>query len=716
MSAATGTAETALGQMAHLRPRLKPHVEAFRHLYRGLPWYVFHDRAAHRFYRVSRSGAEIVGAMDGRRTLGEICEGLDEAGRQPVDPQAAAGFVMQLGALGLLQRDSTPDPAAMAERKARERRRLLAAQLRTPLAFKLPLFDPTRLVDAILPWCGWMFGPVGVGLWIAMVLLGAVLGVMHWGELTADFTDRMFSAQNLLLAWLVYPVVKAMHEMMHAITLRRAGVEVRQVGLLFAAFIPVPYVDATASATLERKWDRILIDAAGILVELFLGAVALLLWSSSEPGLLRAICYNVIMISGFSTLLFNGNPLQRYDGYYILADFIEIPGLGTRAAAYLGYLFQRYVLGRAEARAPTATPGEKAWFVLYGPLSFIYRFGLMLVIALHVAERYQALGILLGVWSVVGYAWPMLAGAVKGIGGEQPRARRFRALGGLGALGALILVVLFLLPAPNRLVVEGFVTVPEESIARSGVGAMVGRLLVEDGATVTAGQPLAQLADPAVSAKVERQMARQAELEVRYTRELSNDRVRAAIAAEELAQAKRELADARRDEAALLLRSPAAGQIVLATAAADLPGRFLVKGEQFALVYRPEAALVRALVPMSAIDALRHRLQGISLRPAYDTSAETPATLLRIVPAATDILPSPVLSLDGGGPFAVTRDGGNQLRMEEPAYEVQLRPDHPLPVTYLNGRVYLRFDLGTEPLAWQLWRELRLVFLRHLHA
>ncbi|MCQ4159246.1 hypothetical protein NON00_04830 [Roseomonas sp. GC11] len=726
MSASLGMMEAALGPLAHLRPRLKPGVEAFRHFYRGLPWYVFHDRAAHRFYRVSQGGADIVGAMDGRRSLGEICEGLE--GRQrPQDPQAAAGFVMQLGALGLLQQDGAPDTAAMAARKAQERRRLLAAQFRTPLSFKLPLFDPTRLVDALLPWCGWMFRPLGITLWFAVVLLGGVLGAMQWEALTEDLTDRLFSAQNLLLAWLVYPVVKALHELMHAITLRRAGVEVRQVGLLFAAFIPVPYVDASASATLERKGERMLIGAAGILVELFLGALALILWSIAEPGLLRAICYNIIMISGFSTLLFNGNPLQRYDGYYILADWLEIPGLGTRSAAYLGSLVQRHLLGRHSARVPMATPGEKVWFILYGPLSFVYRFGLMLVIALHVASFDQSLGLLLAAWSVVGYLWPMLAGAAGSLrgapdarGGGQGRgsggAGRLRALGGMGLLAAALGALLFLLPVPHRLLVQGYVTLPEESIARAGVGAMLDRLLVPDGAMVEAGQPLAQLAEPAVPAKAARLAARLAELEARHTRDLADDRVRAAITAEELAQAGRELADARRDVAALQLRSPAAGQLVIGLPAQDLPGRFLSRGEQFAMVYRPERALVRALVPMSEIDALRHDLRGITLRPAYDTAAEMRATLLRLVPAASDILPSPVLSLEGGGPFAATRDGGGQLRMEEPAYEIQIRPEQPLPVTYLNGRIHLLLDLGTQPLAWQIWREVRLVFLRHLHA
>ncbi|MEI6158527.1 MAG: hypothetical protein WCP77_01735, partial [Roseococcus sp.] len=607
MSASTAP-EAMLSAMAQRRVQLKPNVEAFRHVYRGRPWYVFHDRAAHRFYRVSLGGAEIIGAMNGRRTLGEICAGKGDGGR-PVDPGAAMSFVMQLNALGLLRQDGTPDTAAMSERRGKERSQALAAQLRTPLSFKIPLFDPTRLVDAILPWCAWMFRPIGVTFYLTVVLIGAIVGIIHWQALTENFSDRLFTAQNLLLMWFVYPFVKAMHEMMHAITLRRLGVEVRQIGLLFAAFIPVPYVDATASATLERKSDRMLIGAAGILVELFVGAVALMVWASSEPGLLHAICYNVIMISGFSTLLFNGNPLQRYDGYYILADAVEIPGLGTRSGQYLTFLFQRYVLGRQEARAPLATSGEKAWFVIYGPISFIYRFGLMLVIALYVAEFDQAIGLLIATWSVVGYVWPMLTGAFKGARTARNEGGRLRAYGGLGGLGLALALLLFLLPMPNRLVVQGFVTMPEESILRAQVGAMMAELAEPDGAMVTRGQPIGQLVEPAVLAKVDRLLARNAELEARFTHELTNDRVRAANAADALAHAVRELADARRDQAALVLRSPAAGQLVFSIPTGDLTGRFLGKGEQLGMIYRPEDAIIRALIPMSEIDLVRGSLR-----------------------------------------------------------------------------------------------------------
>jgi putative peptide zinc metalloprotease protein len=695
--------------------RLKSHVDSYRHIYQGQVWYVFHDRAAHRYYRVSGGGAEVIGALDGRRGLEEVLASLQA--RDGADaPEAAdvAQFVMQLNALDLLQTDAPPDIARLDARRAAMRRRRWLASVRSPLSFKIKLFDPTRLLDALLPWFGWVFGPVGAVLWLAVVGIGALIGLMHWQVLTQDATDRMLSTENLLVAGAVYPVVKILHELGHGVALRRLGAEVHQIGILLAAFIPVPYVDASASAVLERRRDRIVVGAAGILVEMFLGGVALILWSQAEPGALRAVCYNVIMISGFSTLLFNGNPLQRYDGYYILSDLAGIPGLGTRAAHYIAWLFRAHVMGDDATAAPAMRPAERWWFLIYGPCSFIYRFGLMLFISLFIAEKYPGLGLILAVWSVIGYVWPALSGLVNWTRKSQGPAGR-RGAAGLATLAASLAVALFVVPAPHAVVAQGVIAMPDEANVRPQVGAPLVELLARNGQMVTAGQNLARLAEPATRARVRRLQARVAEMQARVTQAAVDDRARAAILGDELAQAQRELADAERDVAAMVVQSPASGLLILPTPQ-DLPGRFVQKGEAIATIWDPARAVIRTVTPMSDIALVRGTVRDIDVRPSWDVMQTLPARIVRVVPAATDTLPSAVLSLEGGGPFAVQRDRDNQIRMEEAAFEVDLQPTEALPRAFLNGRVHVRFALDPEPLGLQLWRRVRLVFLRRLHA
>ena len=127
------------------------------------------------------------------------------------------------------------------------------------------------------------------------------------------------------------------------------------IGIMLLVLLPVPYVEASAATVFKSKYRRAMVGAAGMAVELFVAAAAFYLWLLVEPGLLRAVLFNVMLIASVSTLLFNGNPLLRYDAYYILADLIEMPNLAARSLRYWGYLIERYLLGVHEAEPPDAS-------------------------------------------------------------------------------------------------------------------------------------------------------------------------------------------------------------------------------------------------------------------------------------------------------------------------------------------------------------------------
>ena len=230
--------------------------------------------------------------------------------------------------------------------------------------------------------------------------VGAVLAASHWTDLTENIADRVLAPQNLLLLWFVYPVVKVFHELGHAYAVRKWGGEVHDIGIMLLVFTPVPYVDASAASGFRDKRHRMVVGAIGIAVELFLGSLALFVWLNVEPGVVSAIAYNVMLISGVSTLLFNGNPLLRFDGYYVFSDAIEVPNLGARSNRYLGYLFQRYVLRIKDAISPADTRGERSWMMAYGIASFVYRVFIMFVIIMFIAGKFFFVGVLLAIWAI----------------------------------------------------------------------------------------------------------------------------------------------------------------------------------------------------------------------------------------------------------------------------------------------------------------------------
>ena len=220
-------------------------------------------------------------------------------------------------------------------------------------------------------------------------------------SLTENVSDRVLSPRNLFLLALLYPLIKLLHELGHALSTKVWGGEVHEMGVMLLVLMPIPYVDASAASAFRSRRRRVLVGAGGIVVELFLAALAMFAWLNMEPGILRAAAYNIMLIGGVSTVLFNGNPLLRYDGYYILADLIEIPNLGQRSTRYLGYLLQRYLLGIATVESPVTAPGEKGWFLAYGPVAFCYRIAVLVGLVLLVSSRFFIVGILIGIWGAI---------------------------------------------------------------------------------------------------------------------------------------------------------------------------------------------------------------------------------------------------------------------------------------------------------------------------
>ena len=304
-------------------------------------------------------------------------------------------------------------------------------------------FERTR------PLATWLFGWPGAVLWLLVVLPAMVLAAQHWQELGASASDRILAADNLVPLALVYLVLKALHEFGHGFAVKAFGGAVHEFGVMILVFAPLPYVDASAASGFRSKWRRALVGAAGMIVEVFFAALALFVWLAVEPGLVRALAFDAMVVAGVSTVVFNGNPLLRYDGYYILADLLEIPNLAQRATRYWGYLIDRYVFRTDGLKDFVATDGERIWFLLYAPAAFLYRQVVMLTIAVFIASQYLAVGVAIAIWSLLtGVALPI--GKALWLVLASPRFHRNRARAVTATFGMIMAaaIVLFLIPAP----------------------------------------------------------------------------------------------------------------------------------------------------------------------------------------------------------------------------------------------------------------------------
>ncbi|TCV93349.1 putative peptide zinc metalloprotease protein [Luteibacter rhizovicinus] len=699
--------------VASLRPRLTPYARIQRVVFRGRPWYVVQDQTGGRVYRLSAAAYAFLAGMDGNATVQSLWEQANTSElRDACTQPEIVDLLSQLHGADLLQTDAVPDSAASLERHNKKRSEMIRQWLMNPMSLKFPLVNPDRFLTVLSPYFAWCFGPIGAVLWALAVIPALFLAGVHWTDLTHNLSDRVLSSSNLLVMACVYPVVKLLHELGHGFAAKRWGGAVRELGLMFLIFAPVPYVEASSSAAFPSKYRRATVAAAGMLVELFLAAIALHVWLLAEPGVMRGVAFNVMVICGVSTLVVNGNPLLRYDGYYILSDLIEIPNLAQRGQAWWTYLIDRYAFGSMDATRPDETPSEQRWLTVYTPLAWCYRTFVTVSVIFVVAGKFFFVGTMMALWSAYGLigapirkGWKHLstAGALHRVRTRAMR-RTFAFIGGL-------LVLLLFVPVPLHTRALGVVWLPEQAMLHAGGNGFFVRWLATPGAHVNAGQPLYVLDNAQLRAEHEVDRAKVAQAQARYDAEQFIDPTKAAISGRQLDEARETLARIETRMANLTGFAGEDGRLVVATAQ-DMPGRYYKKGELLGYVLQDRQLIVRAVVQQDDIDLVHARLSGVGLRLADSLGVAWTTRVIRAFPGGVDELPTAALGLNAGGTIATHPNDSKGVKTIQRVFIVDLAlPRDSQPV--FGERVQIRFDHGYEPMALQAIRRLRQVFLSH---
>ncbi|MBA5869149.1 MAG: HlyD family efflux transporter periplasmic adaptor subunit [Nitrospira sp. CR2.1] len=704
-------------RVERLKPRLRSHVDLTRHQYRGRTWYVLQDRASERFHRFTPAAYHLIGLMDGRHTVRTMWESATSTlGYDAPSQDEVIHLLAQLHSSDLIVCDVLPDTGELTERADRIARRRWASRLSNLFAWRRPLCDPDRFLTALLPVVRPLVSSPGLTLWLCLASAGLALGGLHWPDLTHDLLAQLTTPHSLLVLWLLFPLVKLVHELGHGFMTKAFGGEVHELGVMLLVFTPVPYCEASAAWAFRDKWQRVLVGAAGMMVEVALASLALVVWINAEPGLVRLLAYNTILLAGVSTVLFNLNPLLRFDGYYMLMDWLEIPNLRARAAAYVRYLCERYLFGAREVSRPDATAGERAWFVGYGVASTIYRLLVTVAILLFLGELSPLLGVLFAGMTAVGMlVVPLVKGFSYLFTSPSLRLVRGRAFTVTAVVFSLLAGGLSLASAPFHTLAEGVVWVPDESVVRAGTDGFVLKVVAESGSLVQPDDVLFVAEHPRLQAEARVLAARMKELQARHAEQRPVDLVKAAIIEEELVYVRDQLARMQRRLDDLIVRSRAAGQFVL-PAPQDLPGRFVKQGEVLAHVVDRRRLTVRTVVPQADIDLVRTDGIGVEVRLAEQVRARHRADVVRLAPSAVTELPHAALGTEGGGSVPVDPTDTEGVRTVERMFQVDLVVPDEAGLIHAGERVHIRFSHGWAPLAEQWYRQVRQLFLARFNV
>jgi putative peptide zinc metalloprotease protein len=697
-----------------VHPSLRAHVRVSRHTYRGQIWYLLQDAASGRHHRVDETAFHFIGRMDGARAVDEIWHSMfNSLGERSPTQDDTIEMLCQLSENGLLQCEITPDVAELF-RRGRQRTRKRRMSMLNPLAFRVPLFDPDQLLTRLAPLARFLFHPIVAVLWAVVIGMTLLSVASSWDSIRSFAAVHMLTPRYLMLMWLSYPFIKALHELGHGMAVKAWGGEVREAGVSMLLLVPAPFVDASAASAFPEKSRRMAVGAAGIMVELFLAAIAWFIWSRVADGAVRDVAFVIMVVGGVSTVLFNGNPLLRFDGYYIFSDLIDIPNLGQRSNAYVAYLAQRHLLGVSGVANPVTGRGEAPIMFAYAILSYGYRWvvtGLILMWAGHISFW---LGVLIGASVVFSMVIQPLVKLVMYLKSAPQLARhRSRGIGIAGTVAIVLLLIFCFLPLPFTTEAQGVVWLPEQARIRAATEGFVTEVLAKDGQEINIGDPIMVLSDPDLLAQCEGVRAAIQGLDIQYTREIGINAARAKSIAEEAAARRAELAQLEERVQHLHVSSTERGALVMPRAQ-DLPGAFVAKGTVLAHVLRPEQIRIKVAVWQEDSGLIHGGAREVQVKLVDEPDHILVGKLTGEVPAATVYLPTPALGDRGGGPIVTDPSDKEGIKTLEPMFLYELLLNTKT-LERVGGRATVRFDHGSRPLAFQVQRRLQQLFLKQFN-
>jgi putative peptide zinc metalloprotease protein len=699
-------------RVAARRIGLRPAVQIRKQYFRGEKWFMILDPLTNQFFRINAGAHDFVCRLDRRATVQEIWERCLTR-----DPDGAPGqeevmqLLSQLHHANLLFGDVPAETATLLERHQTRRRREVRSLLNL-MSLRIASFDPDRFLLRALPAVRWLFSPLGALLWLAVVGWGVKVALDH-GPALREQSEGVLAPANLPLLYLALVFIKALHELGHAFSCRLFGGEVHRMGVMLLYFNPVPFVDATASWAFPNKWQRIFVASAGMLVEFFVAALAVFLWAATGEGVLHSVAYNMIFIASVTTLLFNANPLMRYDGYYILSDLLEIPNLAGRAQQMLQYLAERYLFGMRNVESPAANRAEAWLLAIFGVASWIYRLLVFVSIALWISGRWLILGILLALGTVFSFTVLPLWKLARYL--ASPRLGRHRRRAVLVTCGSFATVLLLLgaWPMASRFRAPGVLHAEEYSQVFTSTPGVVREVLSRTGERVKKGQPLLRLESrelelelDAARAELARAIAEEERALTRNAAELVPIRSRRGVSEKRVRRIEEQLRG-------LVVVAAHDGRWV-SQRIAQTVGQWFPRGQRIGeIVQDAEFRFTAVISQDDAANLFSGGIRDSEVRIRGQAAQTVRVSAVRIIPAQQEMLPSPALGWSAGGEIATSQRDPNGLRAAEPFFELRATLQPREGVEFLHGRSgSIRVELAREPLLAQWYRKLRQLLQR----
>lgn len=491
-------------------------LEAKRATYLGRSYWIVKDPIGLKYYRFQDEEYFILKQLDGTKSLDAIKEAFEARfPPQKITLEEIQSFVGQLHQCSLIVVGVPDQGHELLKRRKKRRRKEVLAQCSNILAIRFKGVDPNRFFDRLLPYVRWCFHPATLCLCLAMMAAALLLVGIEFDHFRSKLPEfqQFFGPGNLILLSVTLAATKVLHEFGHGLSCKYWGGECHELGVMILVLTPCLYCNVSDSWMIPSKWKRAGVVVAGVFVECTLASICTFVWWFTNENLLHYLCLNVMFISSLSTIVFNMNPLLRYDGYYLLSDLLEIPNMRQKATKIMTQKASSWFLGMEQQEDPFLPKRNQTWFALYtiGAVSyrwvvtasilfFVYHFfdayGLKVIAQIIAAMSLYGL-LIAPLWKVAKFFWAP---------GRIYRVKKKRFYLSLSGVLALIAGFCFI-PFPYSIYAPAVIELRSDETTTANVlapksGGVLTEILVEDGDCVKAGDVLARLKNPRLDAEL----------------------------------------------------------------------------------------------------------------------------------------------------------------------------------------------------------------------
>jgi len=674
------------------------------------------DPVRSKHYRIGLAEYRFIAKINGERSNANIFELLkNETGAQQGQQQASnelpqdqivqiANWLLAMNLVTVNQSDNSLRLNAMAQQIERAKMKSWL----NPISIRFSLFNPNHFLKSIQPATEWLFSSWFFVLWVMIGVYSLVCLVDNWQRVYASSANVLSSGSWiwLLITWFVLKVV---HESAHGIACRKYGGEVPEFGVVFILFAPMAFVNVTSMWRFVNRWQRMVVSAAGMYVEFLVAFLAIIVWSQTD-GVVASIAFSVMVMSSVTTILFNANPLMRFDGYFLLSDLLAIPNLYGKGGQWFSETTKQLFFGVPKQTQFHAN--ERVPVAIYGALAFVWRIliGLGLIIAASVLLQGAGL-VLSGIGVVTWFALPILRQIVSLTDSNgQVKINKIRTAVSVACLVGFVVAGVYVFQAPATKSAPAIVQLHNESVIRSDASGFVTAIHVAEGQTVAKGDLLIELENPELANELVEltRLREEAKIQSRIHQQQGN---------QAMVQAETQRVYGLTDQI-VEKQSAAKGLQVLATddgvivqrQLANRLGSFVEQGDELLTVAKLDSKEVVVSVDQSEYDATVWTT-GKQLRLMFPGKAVVNATLVSINPRASQSPTFPSLTATQGGSLPVrtlvkSPSDDNELNFEllSPRFDVTVSLPGDLGDQVLAGqRGYAYFESTEQSLASYLY-------------